>query len=123
MLLILFAFSVSAAWALEPTYPFESQGTKGIQYQDVGINIDCRPDERDNQVLLETRFESLGVVAPEKVAEERGSAAAYLGPTFRQVRFTGDALVTPGKPTVIATLDDVATNRRYEIEVTVTRVK
>jgi hypothetical protein len=104
-----------------PTYPFERQGTKGIQYQDVGINIDCRPDERDNQVLLETRFESSSVVTPEKPTEERGNP--YLGPVIRRVRLSGHALVTLGKPTVIGTLDDVATNRRYEIEVTVTKVK
>jgi len=106
-----------------PAYPYESKGDKGIQYQNAGIDIDCRPEERDDEALLSTRFESTSLVAPQKVAEERGSGAVYLGPTFRQVRFTGDALVPLGKPTVIATLDDVATNHRYEIEVTVTKVK
>ncbi len=49
--------------------------------------------------------------------------AAPGAPVIRQVRTEGDSLVTLGKPTVVATLDDVGTNRRYEIEVTVTKVK
>jgi len=31
--------------------------------------------------------------------------------------------VTPGRPTVVASMDDVESNRRYEIEVTATKVK
>jgi hypothetical protein len=31
--------------------------------------------------------------------------------------------VKPGKPTLVASMDDVVTNRRYEIEVTATKVK
>jgi len=96
--------------------------TAQIQYQDVGINFDSRPEERDGEVLLSTTFESMSVVTPEKPTEERGNPVV-IAPVFRQVKFEGDALITPGKPTVIATLDDVATNRRYEIEVTVTKMK
>ena len=105
-----------------PSYTFESQGNKGTKYLDAGINIDSRPEERDGEVVLSTRFESTSVVPPEKAFEEHGGGSS-LGPTFRRVRFNGDALVSLGKPSVIATLDDVATNRRYEIEVTVTKVK
>jgi hypothetical protein len=96
--------------------------TAQIQYQDVGINFDSRPDERDGEVLLSTRFESTSVVSPEKPTEERGNPLS-IAPVFRQVRFEGNALITPGKPTVIATLDDVGTNHRFEIEVTVTKAK
>ncbi|MFB3922051.1 MAG: hypothetical protein ACE145_10030 [Terriglobia bacterium] len=87
-----------------------------IQYQGVGINIDSRLGEEGNGFLLYTAFESSSVVL--------GPGATVAGaPVIRQVRTEGDSLVTLGKPTVIATLDDVATNRRYEIEVTVTKVK
>jgi len=34
-----------------------------------------------------------------------------------------NVLVTLGKPTVIATMDDVVTNRRYEIEVKATKMQ
>ncbi len=91
-------------------------GSTQLQYHDVGINIDCRLDEGENGFLLYTRFESSSVVGG-------ASSAAAGAPVIRQVRTEGDSLVIPGKPSVIATLDDVATNRRYEIEVTVTKVK
>lgn len=94
----------------------------GMQYQDVGIDIDSRPVEHDHDFMLGTRFESSSVVTPDKPADERDNP--YLkAPVIRRVRFDGYSLVPLGKPTVIATLDDVATNRRYEIEVTVTKVK
>jgi hypothetical protein len=97
-----------------------SSGT--VEYQDVGINIDSQLHERDNDILLNTSFSSSSIVTPEKPTEEHGSPIS-LPPVFRRVQFTGDSLVTPGKPTVIATLDDVTSNRRYEIEVTATKVK
>ncbi|MBZ5544138.1 MAG: hypothetical protein LAO07_10725 [Acidobacteriia bacterium] len=97
-------------------------GESQMQYQDVGINIDCMPGEHDDQILLSTRFESSSVVAPDKTTEGAGVRSPTT-PIFRQVKFSGDSLLAPGKPTVIGTLDDVATNRRYEIEVTVTKVK
>jgi hypothetical protein len=106
--------------SLVPTGEFQSEGgAKGPQYQNSGISIDCRLEERETDVLLNVIFESSAVVGQEKLAQERGG----LPPIIRQVRFEGAALVSPGKPTVIATLDDVATDRRYEIEVTVTKVK
>ncbi len=95
-----------------------------FQYQHVGINIDSRPEERDDGdgVLLGIRFESSSLVAPEKAKEQQG-VSGPVPPVIRQVRFSGASLVTPGKPTVISTLDDVASNRRYEIAVTVTKLK
>lgn len=92
-------------------------GEKDVTYQDVGINIDCHLYQQETDVLLNTTFESSSVVAPQQTT---GAAAT---PIVRQVRFSGQSSVTPGKPTVMATLDDVATNRRYEVEVTATKVR
>jgi len=39
------------------------------------------------------------------------------------LKFTADSLIPPAKPTVIGSMDDVASNHRYEIEVTATKVK
>jgi hypothetical protein len=109
--------------SLVPTGPFESEGdAKRIQYQNSGISIDFTPGEWENGLSLYTSFESSNVVAPERRTEERGSTPS-LAPVIRQVRFSGTSLVTPGKPTVIGAVDDVTTNRRYEIEVTATKVK
>jgi hypothetical protein len=107
-----------------PIGSMESGDYKGVQYQDVGISIDCRPEERNggDVVLLNTGFESSSVVAPEEATQKYGPSGP-VPPIFRRVRFRGNSLVALGKPTVISTLDDVTSNRRYEVEVTVTKVK
>lgn len=96
----------------------ESEGLKGTEYQNVGIYIDCAPQESENGVLLMTRFTSLSVVP-----REPGANPPYEGPVIREMKFDGYWPVTLGKPMVMTTLDDVATNRRYEVEVTVTKVR
>lgn len=89
-------------------------GENTFQYKDVGINIDCRLEERESGAMLNTTFESSSLAAPEeKIAN----------PVLRQVRLSEESLVTAGKPTVIGKLDDVATNHRFEIEVTATKVR
>jgi hypothetical protein len=84
----------------------------GIQHQYVGIDIDCRPETRESGLFLGIRFESSSVPAQDSAAS----------PIIRSVSYSGDALVAIGKPTVIAKLDDVMTNHRFEVEVTATKM-
>ena len=90
---------------------------KQFQYQDVGMNIDCRPRGREDNVALDFSLESSSVVAQE---QPPGAAS---NPLLRQQRGNITSVVTIGKPTLVASMDDVVTNRRYEIEVTATKVK
>jgi hypothetical protein len=92
-------------------------GEKQYLYNDVGMNIDCRPRERGDGVSLEIRMESSSVVAQEQ--PPTGST----NPVLRQQRSNITPIVTLGKPTLVASMDDVISNRRYEIEVTATKVK
>lgn len=93
-------------------------GKEQFQYFDVGINIDCRLRDHDSFVLLEgTSIEISSVV------KDESTAAGTLNPVVRQARASVVAAVTPGKPTAVTTLDDVSSNRRYEVEVTATKVK
>jgi hypothetical protein len=91
---------------------------KQVQYNDVGMNIDCRPRGREDSVVLDISLESSSVVPP-----EQPTAATTLQPMFRQQRSNITSTVTPGKPTLVTSMDDVLSNRRYEIEVTATKVK
>ncbi len=99
--------------------PIVTGDMKQVQYQDVGMNIDCRVDDRGDQLLLHTTVESSSVAAPEgsSVATSTGN------PVFRRVNSTVTAAVTLGKPTIVGSMDDVTSNHRYEIEVTVIQVK
>jgi hypothetical protein len=92
-------------------------GEKGLTYSDVGMNIDCHPRGREDSVALDIGVESSSVVAQEQ------PRASDTNPVIRQQRSNITSVVTPGKPTLVATMDDVVTNRRYEIEVTATKVR
>lgn len=86
-------------------------------YEDIGMNIDCRVEEQDSAVLLlHTDFDFSNVASVRTLNNETSN------PVIRQVRFEEDSEVTPGKPTVIGSLDDVELNRKYEVEATVTKI-
>jgi hypothetical protein len=91
-----------------------SAGT--YQYQDVGMNIDCRPKQLDENLQLYTSVEF------SSLAGEPQQAPSF-NPVFRMDRTEVESVVTLGKPTLVATMDDVISNRHIEIEATVTKVK
>ena len=94
-------------------------GEKQINYADVGINIDSQVvEEQDADVVLHTTYESNSLAK-----EDRVVASGISNPVFRNVRTQSTCAVPFGKPTVINVVDDVASSRQYEIEVTVTKVK
>jgi hypothetical protein len=80
------------------------------------MNIDCRLLERGEQVTRAIQFESVSVISPEP------SSGTPSVPVFRQQKSSMTSAVVPGRPTVVGILDDVATNRRYGIEVTAPKV-
>jgi hypothetical protein len=92
-------------------------GAQSVQYQDVGISIDSYLDTQGDRLQIRTIMD-VSSVAP---GEGAGSAAAD-HPVFRSLRLDDITVVTPGKPTMVGSIDDVTSNRRYEIEVTATKV-
>jgi hypothetical protein len=92
-------------------------GKDQFQYFDVGINIDCRMHDHGTYVLLDTSVEISSIV------KDDSSAGGTSNPIVRQARSSMSAAITPGKPTVITSLDDVSSNRRNEVEVTATKIK
>jgi hypothetical protein len=93
-------------------------GKDQFQYFEVGINIDCRLHDHGSYILLEgTSIEISSIV------KDESSTGGTPNPIVRQARSSVAAAITPGKPTVITSLDDVSSNRRYEVEVTATKVK
>lgn len=92
-------------------------GEKSFQYADIGMDIDCQVAEQDSSLKLSTLIESSSLAGRETLTDWTGN------PAFRHMRFEEDSEVLPGKPTLIGSLDEVDSNRRYEIEVTVTKVR
>lgn len=88
---------------------------KGFQYMDVGLSLDCHLVEREADISVGIQLEISDFAAP---GQERTSP-----PLVRSIRSEVKAGVPLGKPTVVSVVDDTATKRRYELEVTVTKVK
>jgi hypothetical protein len=99
--------------------PYGSVQNGTLQYQDIGMKIDCRPQLQDGVLRLYTSVESSSLAS----SDEGGIQPTSSNPVFRRVTASMWSPVVPGKPTLIGSLDDVVTNHRYDIEVTVTRVK
>jgi len=95
--------------------PYRSAETQ-FQYQDVGMNIDCHPHEQEDNVALAISVD-FSSVAPQ------AEPAATFKPVVRTERAEVVSVVKAGKPALVTSMDDVISNRRYEIEVTATKVK
>ena len=91
-----------------------STGNNGWSYIDVGMNLRARLTERDSQILLDLEA---GMNGP---ADQDARQPA---PMLRNVSSNINTVIPLGKPTTVLTMDDPGTKRRYEIEVTATKVK
>ncbi len=88
---------------------------KGFQYMDVGLSMDCQIVERDADVSVAIQMEISDFAAPGQ--EKTGP------PLVRSIRSEVKTGIPLAKPTVVSVVDDTATKRRYELEVTATKVK
>jgi hypothetical protein len=93
--------------------------TTQYQYFDVGVTIDCRVRETDaGKVVVSSDLDISTVAEPVKSA-----GAAPPNPTVTSVRVGGvSAVVAPGRPAVIASIDDPVTSRKLDVIATVTRL-
>lgn len=96
-----------------------STGSPNFQYLDIGMSIDCQVEERDGHIALSLTADSSNFKLPE--AEKITSAPHQ--PIIQQLRSQVDTLVSPGKPTVISSMDDPSSKRRFQLEVTATKVE
>ncbi len=90
---------------------------KGVQYMDVGFSLDARLNQRNGDLRIELRLEVNTFVPVE------GEAARPREPVLRTMRSELTASITPGKPTLLTTVDELGSRRRFQVEVTATRLR
>ncbi len=90
--------------------------TMQVQYYDVGMNIDCRLWDTDKGLIVDTNLEMNSVANAEM-------SSTPSTPVIRRLHLEDDTLVVLGKPGMVGSIDDVTADRRYEVEVTATKVK
>jgi hypothetical protein len=86
-----------------------------FQYLDIGMNIDCFVEEQDGFVILNSQVEASSA-APQR--DEKTHQ-----PVIRQLRSDIRTVLAPGKPTVVASMDDPTSKERFQLDVTATKVK
>ena len=94
------------------------QQQSGIVYMDVGLSLDCRLRESASGLSLEVILEMNSFAIPEQGAEERPAT-----PPLRNFRTQTTSALALGKPTVVTSADDMASKRRFQVEVTASKVK
>lgn len=94
------------------------QQPSGIVYMDVGLSLDCRLHEGDSGPSLEVILEMNSFAIPEQGAEAHPNT-----PPLRNFRTQTTSALVLGKPTVVTSADDMASKRRFQVEVTATKVK
>lgn len=92
---------------------------KKLQYIDAGLDIRCwLNNPLAGKVPVQCDVNISNFVLGQQFADPKNSA----GPMLRTADARTWTLVTPGKPSVIASLDDVNSKKRTQIEVMVTKV-
>jgi hypothetical protein len=86
-----------------------------FQYMDIGTNIWCRIGERPEGIPLSVRAEISNFATPEGSGSSR--------PIIRQFRINASTLAQLGKPMVVGSVDDPASKRSFQLEVTVSKLR
>jgi hypothetical protein len=91
---------------------------KQMQYIDAGLDIRCSlhetvPDKL--QVACDVNISSF-------VVPDQGTDNRAVPPILRTTHASSWALLTPGKPAMLSTIDDVNSKKRTQIEVTAARL-
>lgn len=94
-------------------------GNTQFQYYDIGVNIDTKLQEVQQGKLMVNATLDLSTVHKADPAVAPG----IMQPTVSQIKIVVDAMVSPGKPTLVASIDDPATERKFEVEAVVTKVE
>jgi hypothetical protein len=89
-----------------------------FQYVDIGTSISARINEQRGQTELFVRAEVSNFAIP-----EQGLDKPDPHPALRQLKVSGSALLPLAKPMVMDSVDDPNSKRRFELEVTVTKLK
>ncbi|HZU21516.1 MAG TPA: hypothetical protein VE998_01715 [Terriglobales bacterium] len=96
--------------------PAPGGGGREFTYLDLGINIEAWLDTTtSNEITLASTVEM------SSAADSTINQAS--APVIRQLKVSANNAVAIGKPVVIATADDVASHRQFQIQVVATRLK
>jgi hypothetical protein len=86
-------------------------------YADIGVNIDCQLTNIGGKLVMHASVD-LSTLVP----HDKGAATIQPMPTIASLRIEINDVLTLGKPTLVASIDDPVTLRKFDVEVTATSV-
>ena len=94
--------------------------SKDIEYTylDVGIDLKCRLTEQAGKLFGEVHMGVSSIAQPGQTADPRVSTM----PVLRNTNSQGETQITPGKPQIIISADDVNSKKKLQLELTATRI-
>jgi hypothetical protein len=88
------------------------------QYVDIGVSIDCRVVERGAYLELNAVVDSSVIEG----ADVHAAAYPSIGPVIGQMKSDIRSLIRPGIATMVSSMEDPASKRRFQLDVTATKV-
>jgi len=89
------------------------------QYLDVGVDLRCRLYEQYGKLFVNVTAEISSFALPEQSADPRSSTA----PVVRNSNSNVESQVILGKPLIVASVDDVNSKKRTQIELTASKME
>jgi hypothetical protein len=86
-----------------------------LETLNVGTTINCTLNESVEDIALQVRGDFSNLRSPDDQHSAR--------PVVRQMSINGSTIVTLGKPAVIGVVEDPNSNRQFQLDATVTRLK
>jgi hypothetical protein len=90
-----------------------------FSYLDIGVNIDAHLDDDNGRITLNSNLD-ISTLVEHKPAQP---SQVLPNPTVSQIKIAEISTMLPGKPTLVASIDDPVTQRKFDVEVTVTKVE
>jgi hypothetical protein len=95
-------------------------GNGGMTYADVGFELRCSAAETvNNKLAVSVDMTVTNFAIPEQNTDPRTAGSR---PVLRGVTQRVGAVVNPGKPQILTSMDDVNSTKRMQVELTATKV-
>jgi hypothetical protein len=95
-------------------------GENKITYTDVGFDMECSAVETvNNKLLVRIELNLSSFPGPDQNNDPRSAGNR---PILRGISQRLRAVLNPGKPQVITSMDDINSNKRFQVEATATKI-
>jgi hypothetical protein len=96
---------------------------KKMQYVDAGLTLSCSFLSEQPGARLQAHCEVTigGFVRPDQLPESRSNGVP--APVLRNTTSSAWVLLTPGKPMLLTSIDDINSNKRMQVELIATRME